>query len=85
MCYWNNDARKQWVISKMAVFCVHLVIEQPRTGAKSCVVCQVREAAWAVHHVQKHTLQPARRAAVLDQPSSLRPHCIDPLIRKYVQ
>ncbi len=32
-----------------------------------------------VHHIQNHTcpvtlLQPARRAAVLDQPSSLRPH-----------
>jgi hypothetical protein len=37
-----------------------------------------------VHHVQNHTclvtlLQQARRAAVLGQPSSLRPHCLVPL------
>jgi hypothetical protein len=36
---------------------------------------------WPVHQVQNHSgrvtfLQPARRAAVLDQPSSLRPHCV---------
>jgi hypothetical protein len=30
------------------------------------------QAAWTVHHVQSHTL-PARRAAVLGQPSSLQP------------
>jgi hypothetical protein len=34
---------------------------------------------WTVHHVQNHTcwvtlLKPARRAALLDQPSNLRPH-----------
>ncbi len=38
-----------------------------------------RQAVWPVHHVQNYTcwvtlLQPARRAAVLDQPSSLWPH-----------
>jgi hypothetical protein len=40
-----------------------------------------RQAACTVHHVQNHTLrwvtllQPAKRAAVLGQPSSLPPHC----------
>jgi hypothetical protein len=39
------------------------------------------QAAWIVHHVQNHTLlghspSAARRAAVLGQPSSLRPHCM---------
>ncbi len=38
-----------------------------------------RQAIWPVHHVQNHTcwvtlLQPARRAAVLGQPSSLHHH-----------
>ncbi len=41
-----------------------------------------RQAAWTVHHVQNHTcrvtlLQPAKRAAMLGQPSSLRPHCAE--------
>ncbi len=40
-----------------------------------------RQAVWPVHHVENHTcrcrvilLKPARRAAVLGQPSSLRSH-----------
>jgi hypothetical protein len=39
------------------------------------------QAVWITHHVQNHTpcwvtlLQPARRAAVSGQPSSLWPHC----------
>ncbi len=42
-----------------------------------------RQVVRPVHHVQNHTcrvtpLHPARRAAVLDQPSSLRPHCSHP-------
>ncbi len=43
------------------------------------------QTAWAVHHVQNHTLlhwvtllQPARRAAVLGQLSSLRLHWVGP-------
>ncbi len=41
---------------------------------------QKRQALRPVHHIQSHTcrvtlLQPARRAAVLGQPSSLRPLC----------
>ena len=35
-----------------------------------------RQAVWPVHHTCRVTLlQPARRAAVLGQPSSLRPLC----------
>ncbi len=60
----------------MTVFRVLLVIDQPVTGASD-------QAAWTVHHVQitpcrVTLLQPSRRAAVLVQPSSLRPHWIPP-------
>jgi hypothetical protein len=56
----------------MAVFCVHLVIDQPQTGAS----CVVRQAAWTsitykIKPCWVTLLQPARRAAVLDQHSSL--------------
>jgi hypothetical protein len=42
---------------------------------------QKRQAVRPVHHVQNYIcrvtlLQPARQAAMLGQPSSLRPHCI---------
>jgi hypothetical protein len=61
------------------VLCTFSNREQPQNrGKRSCGLSG--QAAWTVHHVQKHTLQPARRAAVLGQPSSLRPHCIDTLI-----
>jgi hypothetical protein len=45
-----------------------------------------RQAVWPVHHIQNHAcrvtfLQPVRRAVVLDQSSSLRPHCIQYILQ----
>ncbi len=45
-----------------------------------------RQAVRPVHHVQNNTcrvtlLQPGRQASVLGQPSSLRPHCSDPVTK----
>jgi hypothetical protein len=45
-----------------------------------------RQAVRTVHYVQNNTcrvtlLQPSRRAAVLGQPSSLQPHCSDPMAK----
>ncbi len=60
----------------MTLICVQLV-------HKNVVVCRVSgNAAWTVHHVQNHTRlghypQPARRDAVLGQPTSLRPHWVE--------
>jgi hypothetical protein len=61
----------------MTVFCVHLVIDQPQTGASGVV----RQGAGGMDrpsltksHPAGSILQPTRRAAVLGQPSSLRPH-----------
>ncbi len=71
------------VTQPMTVFCVHLVIDQPPDRGKWCGPSG--HSAWTVHHVQitpcwgqcwvrVTLLQPARRAAVLAQPSSFRPH-----------
>jgi hypothetical protein len=60
----------------MTVFCVHSVIDQPQTET-SGVVCQCRRHVPSITYkiTPVTLLQPARRAAVLGQPSSLRPHC----------
>ncbi len=61
----------------MAVFCVHHVKGQSQTG-KNAVVSQCRQHGPYITYKIKHCwvtrLQPTRRAAVLGQPSSLRPH-----------
>jgi hypothetical protein len=36
------------------MFCVHLVKDQPQTGASGVVLQS--QAAWTVHHVKNHTL-----------------------------
>ncbi len=62
--------------------CVRLLynssLEIPSARSWAALVRAIRTVR-PVHHVQNHTcrvtlFQPARRAAVLDQPSSLRPH-----------
>jgi hypothetical protein len=70
--------------------CVHLLYYITTAGnsisthlgssCKATGTVRKRQAVWPVHHIQNHTcrvtfLQPARRAAVLGQPSSIRPHC----------
>jgi hypothetical protein len=61
----------------MTVFSVHIVINQSQTGA-SRVVCQGGRhgpsITYKITPCWVTLLQPARRAAVLVQPSSLRPH-----------
>jgi hypothetical protein len=68
--------------------CVHILIQQQLEipsdrswGAPVRATGAVwkRQAVQTIHHVQNHTcrvtvLQPARRATVLGQPSSLWPH-----------
>ncbi len=48
-----------------------------------------RQAVWPIHHVQNHIyrvplLQVARRAAMLGQPSSIRPHCAEDRVYGYI-
>ncbi len=61
----------------MAVFCVHSVKDQSQSGTNA-VVSQCRQhgpsITYKITPCWGTLLQPARRAAVLVQPSSLRPH-----------
>ncbi len=63
-------------------FSVHLVIDQPKTGTTSGVVRQGwRHGPSIMYKITPcwvTLLQPARRAAVLDQPSSLQPQWYRP-------
>ncbi len=77
------------VFNNGGVLCIHLVIEQPQTAA-SDVVRQGRRYGPSITYkitpcwvtLRKRARRPA---AVLDQPSSLRPHFIDPFFRTYRQ
>ncbi len=66
--------KRSWKFHQLAAG--QLLSEQPVRYGK------VSRSVRPVHRVQNHAclatfLQPARRAAVLDQPSSLRPHWIE--------
>jgi hypothetical protein len=58
----------------MTVFFVHLVIDKPQTGASGVVRQGMRHGPSITYKITVTLLQPARRAAVLGQPSSLRSH-----------
>ncbi len=64
---------------------VHLVIDQPQTWA-SCVVRQGRRhgpsITFKITPCWVTLLQPARRAAVLGRPSSLRHQCLSPPVKE---
>jgi hypothetical protein len=63
----------------MTVFCVNLVIDQPQTGASGVVRQGRRHGPSITYKITSclgTLLQPARRAAVLDWPSSLRPSLV---------
>jgi hypothetical protein len=72
---------------RLCTFTTQQELEIPSSGSGATPVratgtVRKRQAVRLVHHVQNHTSRDtlstshaARRAAVLDQPSSLRPHC----------
>jgi len=67
----------------MTGFCVHLVTDQPRTGASSVVRQGTQHGPPITYKITLcwvTLLQQARWAAVMDQPSSLRPPCSRPSI-----
>ncbi len=62
-----------------ALFCLHLVIDHPQTGASGVVrqgrrLRQSKTSKITKSHCGHSPLQTARLAALLGQPSSLRPH-----------
>ncbi len=63
-------------------FCVHLLVDQPQTGASGVVHQGRRHGPFITYKITPcwvTLLQPVRRAAMLGQPSSLRSHWSPPL------
>jgi hypothetical protein len=68
------------------VLCTFSNREQPQTGTSGVFRQGRRHGPSITFKITPSSVtlhQPARRPAVLGQPSSLCPHCIDPLVRKY--
>jgi hypothetical protein len=75
----EHQAMHFGVTQLMTDGCVHFVKDQPQARASAKWCGPSGQAAWTVHHVKTipywvTLLQSARRATVLGQLSSLRPH-----------